>query len=209
MAERMIPTRCNACGAVLALANLNVDDGCPCNSPRGVNLDPKPCVLCGTDDCVKPSHQAMFVQDALTAAESEVARLTRERDELAATFQRAHGVHHSWVAKVATLTRERDELQRHFDAAGPEHNLPALLDLYHGRMTVAEDDAKAARAARDTALAMADRMRAALADIARPWPRLAEVPTNDPDAAEYLRMALMGEQRTAREALGLEDSGDA
>ena len=111
--------------------------------------------------------------------------------------------------EVRSLRRARDELVRHYDAAGPEHNLLALLDLYHGRMTVAEGDAAAARAARDTALAVADRLRSALADIARPWPRLAEVPTNDPDAAEYLRMALMGEQRTAREALGLEDSDDA
>lgn len=34
---------------------------------------------------------------------------------------------------LARVTRERDALQRHYDAAAPEHNLLALLDLYHSR----------------------------------------------------------------------------
>jgi hypothetical protein len=47
--------------------------------------------------------------------------------------------------------------------------------------------------------------RAALRDIARPWPRLGEqaIDTQDlPSYVGYLTMALRGEQRTAREALG-------
>ena len=54
---------------------------------------------------VHPSH----LTNVVDVLEDDLATLTRERDELAATFQRAHGVHHSWVAKVDTLTRERDE----------------------------------------------------------------------------------------------------
>lgn len=52
----MIPETCSACGKPLLLANVFVDDGCPCNSPRGVNFPLRTCVLCGTDDCVKPAH---------------------------------------------------------------------------------------------------------------------------------------------------------
>jgi len=49
-----IPTQCNGCGKPLFLENLYVDDGCPCNTPRGVNFKPAPCPTCKTDNCVKP-----------------------------------------------------------------------------------------------------------------------------------------------------------
>jgi hypothetical protein len=57
-----IPEKCRGCGASLLLENLYVDDGCPCNTPRGVNLKPQHCDLCRTEDCVKPGHrlQALF-----------------------------------------------------------------------------------------------------------------------------------------------------
>ena len=32
-----IPKKCNGCGRPLLLENLDGDDGCPCNTPRGVN----------------------------------------------------------------------------------------------------------------------------------------------------------------------------
>lgn len=48
---------CHGCGKLLLMENLFVDDGCPCNSARGVNMTPKPCSLCRTDDCVKPGHR--------------------------------------------------------------------------------------------------------------------------------------------------------
>jgi hypothetical protein len=50
-----IPAKCNGCGNPLLLENLFVDDGCPCNTPRGVNFKPAPCA-CG-DECVKPGHR--------------------------------------------------------------------------------------------------------------------------------------------------------
>ncbi len=50
-----IPRSCNHCGTWLRLENLFVDDGCPCNSRRGINFEPLPCSLCKTD-CVKPGH---------------------------------------------------------------------------------------------------------------------------------------------------------
>jgi len=52
-----IPERCKGCGAPLLLENLFVDDGCPCNTPRGVNFEPKPCKVCQVENCVKPGHR--------------------------------------------------------------------------------------------------------------------------------------------------------
>lgn len=52
-----IPTKCNGCGAPLLLEHLYVDDGCPCNTPRGVNFKPMACPTCKTDNCVKPGHR--------------------------------------------------------------------------------------------------------------------------------------------------------
>jgi hypothetical protein len=52
-----IPEKCNGCGRPLLLANLYCDDGCPCNTPRGVNFAPYACAVCGTDNCVKPGHR--------------------------------------------------------------------------------------------------------------------------------------------------------
>jgi hypothetical protein len=62
------PERCNGCQEPLLLENLFVDDGCPCNTPRGVNFKPQRCERCldwdyqkGTsapaEDCVKPGHR--------------------------------------------------------------------------------------------------------------------------------------------------------
>lgn len=56
-AATTIPEKCNACGRPLLLVNLFVDDGCPCNSPRGVNFTPQPCGVCKTDNCVKIAHR--------------------------------------------------------------------------------------------------------------------------------------------------------
>jgi len=52
-----IPEKCKGCGAPLLLENLFTDDGCPCNTPRGINFKPKPCKLCQVDNCVKPGHR--------------------------------------------------------------------------------------------------------------------------------------------------------
>ena len=46
---------------------------------------------------------------------------------------------------LAATTAERDALQCHFDAAAPEHNLPALLDLYFERQQKAEKERDEAR----------------------------------------------------------------
>ena len=52
-----IPTTCNGCGAPLLLEHLFTDDGCPCNTGRGVNFRPQPCGICKTNDCVRPGHR--------------------------------------------------------------------------------------------------------------------------------------------------------
>ncbi len=52
-----IPEKCNGCGQPLLLEHLFVDDGCPCNTPRGVNFPPLACTACRVEDCVKPSHR--------------------------------------------------------------------------------------------------------------------------------------------------------
>lgn len=69
------------------------------------------------------------------------------------------------VEAARTLVRERDaaraeveRLRKHFEAASPEHNLPALLDLYDARRTTAEDE-------RDEARAEVERLRDALTAV--------------------------------------------
>lgn len=52
-----IPQKCRECGEPLLIANLYADDGCTCNSRRGVNFKPALCGFCGVDDCVKPGHR--------------------------------------------------------------------------------------------------------------------------------------------------------
>lgn len=52
-----IPGSCKGCGLPLLLENLYTDDGCPCNSRRGINFKPMPCSICRTDNCVKPGHR--------------------------------------------------------------------------------------------------------------------------------------------------------
>lgn len=51
-----IPSKCNACDEPLLLENLFVEDGCPCNSPLGVNFEPKQCAACGLP-CSRPGHR--------------------------------------------------------------------------------------------------------------------------------------------------------
>lgn len=53
----VISGKCNACGSAFSMDNLHCDDGCPCNSPRGVNLQPMPCVACKSTGCIKPGHR--------------------------------------------------------------------------------------------------------------------------------------------------------
>lgn len=51
--------KCNGCNSPILAENIYADDGCPCNSRRGVNVKPKTCEICRTkynDNCVKPGH---------------------------------------------------------------------------------------------------------------------------------------------------------
>ena len=72
-AEGLWPS-CHGCGKALLMENLFCDDGCPCNSARGINLTPKPCSYCGTDNCVKPGHRLaeLFGIEGRPAAEIAV-----------------------------------------------------------------------------------------------------------------------------------------
>jgi hypothetical protein len=56
-----VPTTCNGCGKPLTLDHLYYDDGCPCNTPRGVNFKPRVCGMCRVDNCVKPGHHLVDV----------------------------------------------------------------------------------------------------------------------------------------------------
>lgn len=87
-------------------------------------------------------------------------------------------------ARLAKVERERDEarslcerLQAHYDRAGPEHNLLALLDLYHERKMAAQK--------------RAEQFEAVL--------REAEARSDVPDLMAEAR-ALRGELATEREA---------
>lgn len=68
-----IPSKCNGCGEPLLLSNVLVDDGCPCNTPRGVNFRPIPCGKCNTDRCVKPGHRFQIDVVASTCAQRQPA----------------------------------------------------------------------------------------------------------------------------------------
>lgn len=64
-----IPAECRTCGRLLLLENLYVDDGCPCNSPRGNNFQPMACSICRQHDCVKPGHRLGMIFGAVPSRE--------------------------------------------------------------------------------------------------------------------------------------------
>lgn len=69
-----IPDKCQACGKPLLLENLFVDDGCPCNSARGVNFEPYKCQVCHTSNCVKPGHRLKYLFDTSATVVFEQAQ---------------------------------------------------------------------------------------------------------------------------------------
>jgi hypothetical protein len=71
--------RCHGCGSRLDPENAFVDDGCPCNSPRGINFEPAECRIC-KEPCVKPGHHEEDVVGYLVVSE--------ERSMLDMTFGR-------------------------------------------------------------------------------------------------------------------------
>lgn len=89
----------------------------------------------------------------------ELAEMRAERDEWKRATLRWHDwalelcqpPHEHWPMReqiseaLTTARQERDALQCHFDAAAPEHNLPALLDLYFERQQRAEKERDEAR----------------------------------------------------------------
>jgi chromosome segregation ATPase len=122
------------------------------------------------DPGYKDREECVSLRTRLAAAEAELTRLRGEREGLCAErttaltrAERAEGERDEVVAqanRVPGLTAELDGLRFHYDASAPEHNLPALLDLYLDRNRQAE-------AERDTARAEAARCREALERIAR------------------------------------------
>lgn len=99
---------------------------------------------------------SLNVQDP-PALLDEVLEALAERDQL--------------KAKLAVVEAERDALQRHYDAAAPEHNLLALLDLYFDRQQEAKAERDAERSRRERAEAEVERRPEVLAAIER-WPTL-------------------------------------
>lgn len=84
----------------------------------------------------------------IAALESRLAEVERERD-----------AYREKASHLPGLTAELDALRYHYDAAAPEHNLPALLDLYLDRQRQAESE-------RDIALTRAHRIEAAAREAA-------------------------------------------
>jgi chromosome segregation ATPase len=117
-----------------------------------------------TDDVTSLAAQCERLRAELAAERNQhalarVALAARERERDQAR------------AELADVTRERDALQRHYDAAAPEHNLLALLDLYWEReedATAERDQARAELAAAQTDAAEWAREAASLrAQLAR------------------------------------------
>lgn len=97
--------------------------------------------------CLRSVTAYAWTQDGIdwyTEDEALVVVLTAERDAAIARAERAeaqrdsarrdaNGAAHRGdmaCARADAAEAQRDALQRHFDAAGPEHNLLALLDHY-------------------------------------------------------------------------------
>lgn len=73
-------------------------------------------------------------------AEKERDALKRKRDAVVALFRDAARKRDAMISRAEKAERDRDALRRHFDTASPEHNLPALLDLYFERAEAAEKE---------------------------------------------------------------------
>lgn len=79
------------------------------------------------------------------AGYSEVVELRQEVSELRVEAAKGRA-DLCWATKLRfDAESKRDALQRHYDEAGGEHNLLALLDLYHDRKMQAERDRDSAR----------------------------------------------------------------
>ena len=122
-----IPEKCNGCGKPLLLENLYVEDGCPCNTPKGVNIQPRGCATCGKP-CSRPGHRLLelfgdaalerlprnYVRTEMYAAEKyradkaekEVVSLNDERERLMLLIYGTNGyearlkavLEHPWIA---------------------------------------------------------------------------------------------------------------
>lgn len=65
---------CKACGRPLYLRNLAVADGCPCNSPRGVNHGLVPVAVCTCNECDPAQTGGTRVPQAVFARPAEPAK---------------------------------------------------------------------------------------------------------------------------------------
>ena len=105
--------------------------------------------------------------------EARAEKAERERDEARKEAERTQRLlDHATQSNPGTSTlvmlmnearearAEASALRAHFDAAAPEHNLPALLDLYDNRRAAAESE-------RDQAWAEVERLRVALSQAQR------------------------------------------
>lgn len=123
---------CNACGKPLLLMNLFTDDGCPCNSPRGVNLSPQACAICNTGNCVKPGHHIKEIfgfgvqpppsADAWPSIEA-VCRAATSDDPAFATWRNAVPDKH-WVRLDLSALRVGFELGKAVAARISERGAP-------------------------------------------------------------------------------------
>lgn len=109
-----IPKACNGCGKPLLLENLYVDDGCPCNTPRGINFETRGCAICREDTCCKPGHRLVelfgfdaneFRELAASIADDEEARL-RKIDEESHCDDYASAMMAAEAARIAKKIRD-------------------------------------------------------------------------------------------------------
>lgn len=116
-------TLCRGCGKPLLAKNYRIADGCPCNSPRGVNHGVVPTLTCTCSACdpgnfgstrwpVACAHDGASCGPGCpcTCTDCTVARLVRERDEARNHLTAAH--RHidllTAVVKAARLFRKAD-----------------------------------------------------------------------------------------------------
>jgi dCMP deaminase len=68
-----VPDKCAACGRMILLRDLFVEDGCPCNSPRGVNFEPKSCRIC-KEYCSRPGHRLRELFGEFVQTDAEMVK---------------------------------------------------------------------------------------------------------------------------------------
>jgi outer membrane protein TolC len=98
-----------------------------------------------TGDTSRLNSAMPTVAQALADRDARIGELEKSNGLLRGAIHRLEAAELAALAELDEAKAERDALQRHYDAAGPEHNLLALLDHYHDRIMLSDNACANAR----------------------------------------------------------------